>query len=985
MRIFQGSTARLLIFGLIGLAIVAVAVAGGSIWFVRSIDQALIQMMARSDLASLSARIRSECLTLTDLVGRAVTQSDQQPGLRQQIKEQQALLDRLINQEAIQHINPQDFDESLQFSEIRQNLIAFSAHADHVLATFDREGQGGPQTQAEMRVLVENYQDPLLKAMRAFEQDETQRAGAARQRGQEVMRSTIRLLIITVGLILLAVVLMTRQVVQRLIEPLAVLRRGVEDIRHGHLDRPAQVHTRDEIGELASALNYLAADLRETQNQVASYARTLEEQVAERTKEAEQRAEQAARMSEIAEHRAEELEQRALQAQKAAEIARAASGTLDLEEMLSLSVNLIRDSLALYYTGLFLLNQETRQLELRAGTGEAGRRLLEMKQTLPLDDCSMVGWAVQHAQPTIELDIGEETQRYSNPFLTETRSEAAFPLISHGEVIGAITVQSERPNAFHSYDITILQSMVGQLANAINNADLYQQVQREKQAAEAASRAKSSFLANMSHEIRTPMNAILGFTDLALLDQSLSPAQRQNIAIIHRSGEALLNLINSILDLSKIEAGQMTLVKRDFNLPGMLESLVDLFRLRAVEKELALTLNCGSDLPTYVHADEGKLRQVLINLVGNALKYTEHGAVTLHAYRSTPQQIAALAGANDEHSGAEPWVTLEVCDTGPGIPADELKQIFMPFTQTSSGRRLQQGTGLGLTISQEYVHLMGGKIQVESTPGRGSTFQALLPLQIAQVGSYSDKYTEPRETHPANSLQAEHAAECADYRLLVVEDVPEARQWLSELLLKLGFQVRQVENGQQAVQVWSEWQPDLIFMDIRMPVMDGLTATRQIKTRQEQQPGLLPAVVVAITASAFEEQRMEILAAGCDDFLSKPVSLEDILQMLEKHLGITWVAEVYEQAPEQIANSTAPTRQTLRDEDWQKLPISWIEALRQAVLQADLEGISRSIGEIQSQEPKLASHLAVMADNFDLRGLMASLPAVPENPENNEV
>jgi signal transduction histidine kinase len=709
MLIFKGPIARLLILSFTALALVAISISLGAVWSVQFSDRALEQVLARSDAATLSARIRSECLTLTSMVQRYVLEQTSNPLLREQIIDQEKKLDRLI-QDAILRINPNDIDQSIELGNIRHSLIAFNTQAERVLEAFDEEGKAGAQTNAELKNLTEHYLGVLIQALSKFEETEAGRAAAARRQARQVIRSTSQVLAVFVIVTVVSTLMMSRIVLTRFVAPLNALLAEVKYIGHGRLDQLVDIHSQDEIGELANALNEMSAELHKYHQQQEAYAQDLEHLVSERT---------------------QEIEQRAMQLQTTAEITHAASGILDLEELLRLSVDLIRDRFGLYYVGLFLVDETGQHVVLRAASGEASRSLLTQRQTLRLDEKAMVCWSILHAQPRIAPRVDEESMRYPNPLLPETKSEIALPLMTRGEIIGALTVQSKQPDAFKQTDVTILQTMSGQVANAIGNARLYQDLQKEKLAAEAANRAKSAFLANMSHEIRTPMNAILGFTELLQRDPALSPEQRQNVATIHRSGEALLLLINNTLELSKIESGRMTLHEKVFSLHTLLDHLQNLFRLRASQKGLALSFDCPADAPRYVRADDMKLRQILINLMGNAIKFTDQGQITVLARMATQQEVQALIpGAAQKQD----FLYFAVEDTGRGVLQSELDQIFEPFTQSAAGQPYQQGTGLGLAISRQYVHLMKGEMAVQSTPGQGSIFAFVIPVEIAPGG-----------------------------------------------------------------------------------------------------------------------------------------------------------------------------------------------------------------------------------------------------------
>jgi signal transduction histidine kinase/CheY-like chemotaxis protein/HAMP domain-containing protein len=967
MRLSKGSMVRRLITNVAILTITLIVMAIASAWAIRFTDNALLHVLERSDQANLSARLRSESLMLTDLVRQYIFELNNQQAVQQEIAVQEALLDQLI-QQATNSVNPDDLDASMQIGSIHNNLIAFRNQAGNVLQAFEIEKTYGNQTQLELATLVENFQDPLLQSLRDYELAEANHALEARTQTAQLIRSMLAILLIIVLGVIAAAAVTSQQILVRFAQPFSLLQNGVEDIRNGFLDRPIQIQTHDELGELASALNNMAAELQQSRLRLMDHAHTLEKQVAERTFEAEQRAEQAAQLSQVAKNRAEELEKRALQTQTSAEIAQAANSILDLEQLLQTSVNLIRERFNMYYVGLFLVDDQRHYAWLRSATGEAGKRLLEMQQKLDINENSMIGWGILHAQPRVAQDFDPESgqpasspiaiKRFHNPLLFKTLSEAVLPLITRGEVIGALTVQSNQPHAFTHADVAILQTMSGQLANAIGNARLYQELEGKKVAAEAANRAKSIFLANMSHEIRTPLNAILGFTELLHRDKSLTPLQHENITIIERSGAALLTLINSILDLSKIEAGRMALNEQIFNLNDLLRSLQDLFGLRAAEKDLQLEFEAG-DVPQTLLADEARLRQVLINLIGNALKFTQSGNISVCVRKATQEELQILGAKQTIPQITHLYFSVE--DSGPGIAAEELKGIFEPFTQTSSGRNMQQGTGLGLAICRQYVHLMGGEILVKSQPGKGSNFAFVVPIKLLQTG---EAIVEKKTRKIAGLAQNQPV-----HRVLVVDDIAEARVWLVRWLVELGFDVREAGNGQQAVEAWQNWQPELICMDIRMPVMNGLEATRQIRELEKDKR----TTIIAITASAFQDEHSAILDAGCDDLLIKPVNSEGLATMLEKHLDVVFIEAPSE--PPQTALSAS-----INSADLEALPAEWIHSFRASLESADFDQIANSIDQIRLEYTELAAKLSILADNYDLRGLLALL-----SPKRNDL
>lgn len=471
-------------------------------------------------------------------------------------------------------------------------------------------------------------------------------------------------------------------------------------------------------------------------------------------------------------------------------------------------------------------------------------------------------------------------------------------------------------------------------------------LRRAKEAAEAANRAKSVFLANMSHELRTPLNAILGFSDLMVRDCKLTPEQRENIKIISRSGLHLLALINDILDMSKIEAGKVVLKEHAFDLQMMLESLADMFRLRAKDKGLVLKVDHGANIPRYVHADEGKLRQVLINILGNAIKFTQEGHIELRVQMVEKPEISGCS------------LEFEVEDTGPGIPSEDLEAVFEPFVQSSVGKKVKEGSGLGLAISRQFTRLMGGDISVASRVGGGSLFSFNIVAQPADEAEIAglQKVAEPR----AVGLEADQP----NYRLLIVDDSEDSRLLLTRLLVQLGFEVRAAIDGLEGINIWKEWMPHLIWMDMRMPIMDGHEATRSIKATSEGQE----TVIVALTASAFDEERALVLSEGCDDFVRKPFRREDIISVLAKHLGVRFVYENEVGDP-----NKKPIGEPSVELDFARMDEAWTSDLHKAATEADSNKIKDLAHVVHEVNPGLAAKLIEMADRFDHDAILVAI------------
>jgi two-component system sensor histidine kinase/response regulator len=476
-----------------------------------------------------------------------------------------------------------------------------------------------------------------------------------------------------------------------------------------------------------------------------------------------------------------------------------------------------------------------------------------------------------------------------------------------------------------------------------------------KEAADTANKAKSEFLANMSHELRTPLNAILGFTQVMNRDPFLSTEQQQHLGIINRAGEHLLELINDILEMSKIEAGKIALNETSFDLYRLLDSLREMLQLKASSKGLQLLFDYAPNVPRYVQTDERKLREVLINLLGNAIKFTQQGRVTLRVSMETGDKEAL-----SQNAALSPYsLFFEVEDTGAGIAAEEIEQLFTAFGQTETGRKSGEGTGLGLPISQKFVQLMGGTITVSSNPGQRTTFAFDVRVKLAQAADIS-------KTHPTSRVIG-LAPDQPNYRILVVEDRLENRLLLVKLLTSLGFSVREAENGQEALELWSSYSPHLILMDMRMPVMDGYEATTQIRAHLKGQT----TVIIALTASVFEEERNIVLSAGCDDFVHKPFREEVLLEKMAEHLGVRYLYEEVKSldvvsgdgAFEETQGEFMITDQSL-SLHLSQMPTEWIEQLHQAANKCFDHVIIQLIKEIPQAHAPLAIALENWANNF---------------------
>ena len=456
-----------------------------------------------------------------------------------------------------------------------------------------------------------------------------------------------------------------------------------------------------------------------------------------------------------------------------------------------------------------------------------------------------------------------------------------------------------------------------------------------------ANRAKSVFLANMSHELRTPLNAILGFSSL-LREDRLTSRQREDLEIINRGGEHLLNLINDVLDMSKIDSGRVEIVSDSVNLPELVRHVADLMRMQANEKGLELVFEQLSVVPRFIRADAEKLRQVLINLLSNAIKYTEQGSVTLRLYATHAEPIV---------------LTFEVEDTGIGIAAEDRIHIFDAFVQVGKQGR-QNGSGLGLAITRQFVELMGGTIQVESTKDRGSRFA--VTLSVEQAEGFETNRSESREGRVIGLKPGQ-----PEYRILIVEDEPESRLLLQRMLQNAGFHVCVGENGAQGVEMFQSWQPHFIWMDWRMPVMGGAEATRRIRSLE----GGTEVRIAAVTASAFASERLAVLAAGVDDFIRKPYRATEIFDCLGRHLQVHFRFARADSVPREQASS-------IRPEELEALPEELRAELVDALVRLDTNRVVRTIKCVQERDSALGSMLADWASRLAYSEILNAINSV---------
>ncbi len=598
----------------------------------------------------------------------------------------------------------------------------------------------------------------------------------------------------------------------------------------------------------------------------------------------------------------------------------------------------------------------------------------------------------------------------NDPDLWELGAQSflGIPLINaSGKILGHLAAMDTKPmnKVPGSKDIPPERLYILKIFAARAGAELERKLAEDalKQtayAADAANHAKTEFLSRMSHELRTPLNAILGFTQVMNRNASLSPEAQEHLGIINRSGEHLLVLINDILAMSKIESGRVTLNETSFDLYYLLDTLKAMFQLKAKFKDIELIFNRAPDVPQYVKTDDSKLRQVLINLLSNAIKFTESGKVTLRV-RVGSRNSGLGSGDKDKENKQDkgelsenasvsflpsslsslklrptPYSLLfEVEDTGPGIAPEEMHLLFTPFEQTQTGRKSQQGTGLGLPLMRQFVQLMGGDTTVSSTVGKGTIFKFNVPLSLAQ----SREVQIPQETRRVIGL----APDQPKYRILVVDDVQSNRLLLVKLLTSAGFEVCEATNGLEAIALWESWAPHLIWMDMLMPVMDGYEATRQIKTREKDrgrwgdgemgtggdgknsQSPITKTIIIALSANAFEEDRTVVWSSGCDDFIIKPFQEETFFEKIARYLGVRYIYE----EPVIISSEVKPQDEESPSEDHLKvylsqMPAEWLTELYQEAITGSDCHIFQLIEQIPSNYAPLRHTLMDWANNF---------------------
>ncbi len=637
---------------------------------------------------------------------------------------------------------------------------------------------------------------------------------------------------------------------------------------------------------------------------------------------------------------------------------------LDFEQLLQVLVTQIKERFDYYHVHIYLLDDERQQLVLRASVGEAGRKMKEQGHQIPLTDVTRLAARAAKTGEIVRVDnMREITGWRPDPWLPDTLAEMAVPIVNEGRVVGILDVQADQVAGLDEGDTNLLRSLANQVAVSLTNARLFRETQQAKEmaqeaqrAAEVANQAKSEFLANMSHELRTPLNGILGYTQILKRGKDLTALQTDGLNVIQQSGEHLLTLINDILDLSKIEAGKLELSPRDFNFFDFLNGVAGIIRVRAQSKGLGFALHDVPPLPVIVHADDKRLRQALINLLNNAVKFTDKGHVAL--------RVEGLAREATAQGGIIYRIRFEIEDTGVGIAPEDIEKIFRPFEQVGDAHKMSEGTGLGLSITRRLVELMDSELHVQSTPGQGSLFWFQVLAPEVQGAAAVEKIAPTREIV---------GYEGAPLKVLVVDDKAHNRAVMLHSLAPLGFEVIETDNGADSIRLAQEIHPDLIIMDMIMPGVTGFEAVQRIR----EIPEFAQTPIFGASASVFAEDQQKIRLAGCDAFLEKPVTLSRLQSLLETYLKVTWVyAADAETQPEKItatgeAALTPPPQETLR-------------ALYKLAMMGDMVVIEEESTRLAQTAPEYAAfaqQLRRLAADFQEEGAIALIAQYLEAKE----